>query len=129
MKRYAKVILGLMIALCCFGVFAACGGETDIVGTWKLNSVTVEGKEYKLGESVSGMGEIAADLITMEFKSDKTFTIVSKLMEQTVTQNGTWEKKDEGAYQLTAEDGSMNATLKDGILSYGTAQLTYGFKK
>lgn len=117
MKKYAKVMLALVIALCFAGALTACGGDVDITGTWKVSSVTIKDKAYQVGDTAEGL-KITADMLVLKFKSNKTFEMtLTEQSGQTQKSSGTWEKKGDTTYQLTAEGKTIDVAYKNAAVS------------
>ena len=105
----------------------ACGGGSDYVGVWELDSraaieaVRFESEGEPMGEMMIEMAEsMFGDMeITMSIVSDGSFTmsVTGSPLEQ--TNSGTWVEGDAGitmTMTLDGEEQSATAKLEDGNL-------------
>lgn len=134
-KKIAVIALIAMIAVMAISL-VACSNAT---GTYKFESMEMSmgGMSVKLeaGKEVDFMGQkvtVNADAMTLELKSDKTYEVKGGIMGQEMNETGKWEEKD-GKIILEMDDEKVEATLKDGILTFKMdmegQSVTISFKK
>lgn len=125
MKSKLKVfgVVAFAIALCFALVGCGGGDKADpkkaVIGTWELSELT--------GASEDDMAMMKAFGLTIEatFAEDGTF----KLGMFGETMDGTWDAKSADKVSLTIEGDSVDATIKDGVLSIEVAGEGMKFKK
>ncbi|MBQ9234493.1 MAG: DUF4923 family protein [Lachnospiraceae bacterium] len=122
MKRILTAVLMLAtLMILCVG----CGKGKDVSGTYKLDSMAGMSvadlqKQYdELGISMN-----VADMITVEIKSDDTFT----MKMDSESYSGTY-KLDGDNISLTVDGDTQKGTLKDGTLTIGEGNEQMVFKK
>ncbi len=95
MKKFKTLLLTSLTAvlLCFCFLFAGCG---SVAGTYKFKSMEVMGVEYKVGDSMMGIGELKEDYMVVELKEDNTATFDGE--------ECTWEEKD-GKIVLSVGEG------------------------
>ncbi len=107
LKLSAMVLLILPIIF----MMTACGGNTSIDGTWKVQSVTS-------GETTKDRTQLTADLadktkgldeqFSLVIKDDNTFTLLTPASTKETT--GTWaqdKSAKEDTYKLTTSDNKI----------------------
>ncbi len=111
----------MMVALCI--TMTAC--SASIVGTYKLETLTTQiGNEkitLEVGKDYNG-DMVKADDVVFTFNNDKTWTMMSDVMEP-IDANGTWEERD-GKYYLSVEgmdNHEIEATLDGNKLTLKAA--------
>ncbi len=111
MKKFLTSLALTTMLVCCLMMFA-CGGNADVTGTYKFESIKGEMGgvivDAKVGDTIMGGMELTKDFMTLTIKDDNTATFVSQGDEQT----GTWEQKD-GKIIITIEEEAIEFT-KDG---------------
>ena len=125
MKSKLKVfgVVAFAIALCFALVGCGGGDKADpkkaVIGTWELSELT--------GASEDDMAMMKAFGLTIEatFAEDGTF----KLGMFGETMDGTWDAKSADKVSLTIEGDSVDATIKDGVLSIEVDGEGMKFKK
>ena len=122
MKRIlTAVLMRATLMILCVG----CGKGKDVSGTYKLDSMAGMSvadlqKQYdELGISMN-----VADMITVEIKSDDTFT----MKMDSESYSGTY-KLDGDNISLTVDGDTQKGTLKDGTLTIGEGNEQMVFKK
>ena len=125
MKSKLKVfgVVAFAIALCFALVGCGGGDKADpkkaVIGTWELSELT--------GASEDDMAMMKAFGLTIEatFAEDGTF----KLGMFGETMDGTWDAKSADKVSLAIEGDSIDATIKDGVLSIEVDGEGMKFKK
>lgn len=126
MKSKLKVLGVAAFALAlCFALVGCGGGDKDdsskkaVIGTWELSEIT--------GISEDDLALMEALNLTVEatFAEDGTF----KLGMFGETMDGTWDAKSADKVSLTIEGDSVDATIKDGVLSIEVDGEGMKFKK
>lgn len=125
MKSKFKVLGVVAFALALCFALVGCGGDDKadskkaVIGTWELSEVT--------GASEDDMAMMKALSLTVEatFAEDGTF----KLGMFGETMDGTWDAKSADKVSLTIDGDSINATIKDGVLSIELDDEGMKFKK
>ena len=104
-----KKVLALVLALVLVLSLTACGSKESIVGSWKLTSMTEDGKDALANEAFT-LAEVEAKGIYfgIEAKSDKT-AVMKFAGEET---NFKWDDKT-----ISDDDSSSNYEIKDGVLT------------
>lgn len=100
MKKKLVGLMMLVVMIVSVCALAACGG---VAGTYKLYSVTVLGHEYKLSDAADELKELGLDFseYTMKLNSDGTVVVTMELGGEKMTEEGTWEEKDDGKVSIT----------------------------
>ena len=114
MKKLLTLALSLIMCVCCFGLIA-CGKDGGAEGTYKLDSITLDGVTYEIGDDAPWGGEITADVYIIELKGDNKAVVTSKMGAETVIE-AEWSL-DGDKLSLTAEGETSEATLKDGTIT------------
>ena len=103
MKKLLLCALTCILVACCSLMVACSSAE----GTYKFDSVTVEGVTYKAGDNFGG-DELSEDFYVIELKKGGDFTMTMSMAG--LEQEGTQEK-DGDTITLTVEGESIEATL------------------
>lgn len=125
MKSKLKVLGVVAFALALCFALVGCGGgdkadpKKAVIGTWELSELT--------GSSEDDLASMKAFGLTVEatFAEDGTF----KLGMFGETMDGTWDAKSADKVSLTIEGDSVDATIKDGVLSIEVDGEGMKFKK
>lgn len=125
MKSKLKVLGVVAFALALCFALVGCGGDDKadykkaVIGTWELSEIT--------GSSEDDMDMMKALGLTVEaaFAEDGTF----KLGAFGEAMDGTWDAKSADKVSLTIEGDSVDATIKDGVLSIEVDGEGMKFKK
>lgn len=119
MKKIIVIIL-----IFCTTLLTAC--STDIVGSWKANAVSYDGKEQEYDEYIKSL-EFDKDEesdITVKFTSDGKYNF--SMMGEPLS--GKWEEKD-GKYVLDFSGNEIEAELDGSRLSIKLGMVVFIFKK
>ena len=126
MKSKLKVLGVVAFALALCFALVGCGGDDKsaeykkaVVGTWEMTELA--------GSSEDDLAMMKSFGLTVEatFAEDGTF----KLGIFGETMDGTWEAKSADKVSLTIEGDSVDATIKDGVLSIEVDGEGMKFKK
>jgi uncharacterized cupin superfamily protein len=119
-----SVLIASMIVLLSMFVFSACGGGTNVLGTWKLDRVVEDGKTYKASDT--DKGAYAQDFgNVLIFNEDKTASV--KIKSDSAT-NATW-KQTKTEITVTADNNDTTYTLSGDELIYDKDGVRYFYKK
>ena len=116
MKRVISLTLVILLVA---SLFVGCGGN-GVAGTYKLKTINGMDVGEFFNMLVSSLGgdniDFKADeLMVMTLKDDGTVEITSHMDDEAESISGTW-KQDGDKVSITAEDETMECTLKDGQL-------------
>ena len=128
MKKLKVCLAAVIAAVLCVCCLAACGGGVE--GTYKFNSMTVEGQTLKAGESYMGIIRLSEEFVVLELKQDGTCTMKSAMAEEASVE-GTWKKdeNDENKIVVTAEGESTTFTRNGKELSFETERTKVVLRK
>ena len=126
MKKLLAVLMAAMLVLS----LAACsggssgGGSDSGVGTWKLVSMSYGDQSISISDYSEMLGEDYT--VTLEIKSDGTFTVDS----MGLVQSGTWTANG-STYSLDLDGGVQEAKLSGGqlILEDSASGMSMVFEK
>lgn len=119
-KKWMGKILVLMLVLACVMGLTACGGKSKAVGKYDLESMETEGMTINVQDMLDTLSESGVEMnveIVLDLKEDGTFTLDMAALDESQSDQGTWEEKD-GIVTLSAEDGEpIDATLEGDTLT------------
>lgn len=121
MKKFAVALVSVLAVITLCLSLAGCGAS----GTYKFESLTVLGTEYKVGEKYSGK-ELESGSYRLVLKSDGTCTFKSIDSENEVS--GTWEEKEDGKIDFSGI-GISNATRDGNKITFDFAAIKITLKK
>lgn len=128
---WAKMLSLALVFVCVIGL-AACGGggDTSAAGTYKLQTIEMSGMSMDLEQLAETAGVSADEMaINLDLKSDGNFTLdMSALEAADMSMSGTWEASGSNI-TLTVEGETINATLKDGVITMAEEGVSMTFKK
>lgn len=134
MKKNVAKIISLALVLVCMLGLVACGGGSDVSGTYKLQSVEMAGMAVNLEDLATALGESIEDLrVNLELKSDGKFSFDLYDLDPSLVMDGTYKTSGK-TVTLTDENGeSMTATLDGDTLTMseetGGVSASMTFKK
>ena len=128
---WAKMLSLALVFVCVIGL-AACGGggDTSAAGTYRLQTIEMSGMSMDLEQLAETAGVSADDMaINLDLKSDGNFALdMSALDAADMSMSGTWEASGSNI-KLTVEGETINATLKDGVITLAEEGVSMTFKK
>lgn len=132
-KSFWTKMLSLMLVLVCVISMTACGSKkSDVIGAYKLQTIEMEGVSMDIEELVSYLGEEGeegADLnIILDIQDGGKFKLDMSSLDDSLSGEGTWEEAD-GKLKLTVEGETIEATLKDGVITMAEEGTSMTFAK
>lgn len=110
-KNTLKISAVMLLFLPIIFMMTACGGNTSIDGTWKIQSMT-SGETTKdrtqMTEALTDKTKSLDEQFKLVIKSDNTFTLLVPEAKNEVT--GTWtqdKSAKEDTYKLTTSDNAV----------------------
>ncbi len=91
----------------CLMLLAACAGspKDNIVGTWKLSDVAVDGASEEEKKQFDEMKKMMVGNMEMTFNADGKYSGKTSMMGETKEMKGTWTISDDGKMLKTKEEG------------------------
>ena len=128
-KNFCKKLLSLLLVLICALSLAACGGKNSIAGTYKLQSLEMEGMSMDLEEMSDILGIDSDDLnASLSLKEDGSFSLDMSALDESMSVEGTWKSTGSGV-DLTAEGDTITATVKGDTITLEDSGTSMVFKK
>lgn len=130
MKHLTALLAAILALVLGVVLFAAC--DSGVEGTYKFYSMTEGDQTIKVGDEVEGV-TLSEDYMTIEIKSDGTFTISIKNLAsgESRGQSGTWETnaEDAGKIDLTVDGETITVSVSGGTLTMDMDGATATLKK
>ena len=130
MKKFSKM-LSLVLVLACMLTLVACGGgnDTAAAGTYKLETIEMQGMTMNL-EELAAAAQVDADSFKVELvlNSDGSFKLDMDAIDPTTSMEGTWKSKGNNVV-MTVEGETVDAPLKDGVITMAEVGMSMTFKK
>lgn len=130
MKKFSlKKAISLVLALTCILCLVACGGSSDVAGTYKFKTMEMEGMSFDLDALMKTTG-MDASSIKMELVLDKNgnFELNAEALGEGSSMKGTY-KVDGSKLTMTAEGEDLKATLKNGVITIEEDGIKMTFEK
>lgn len=114
MKKSVTKIISLALVLVCMLGLVACGGGSDVSGTYKLQSVEMAGMSVNLEDLAATLGESVDDLkVNLELKSDGKFSFDLSDLDPSLVMEGTYKVSGK-TITMTDENGEDVVATLDG---------------
>ena len=114
MRRMTAYLSALLLLL----TLAACGGTSDLVGTYTLQRITAGGGTVDAAALSQAAQEAGLSFqVTLELRDDGTFRLTSSTSGGEQSLEGTWEEADGGVTLTDSDSGStLHASRTEGTL-------------
>lgn len=123
MKKFTAILAIVLVVTAFAFTLTAC---TSVEGTYYFDQMSyTEGGvsvEIKAGEKFMGMVTLDKSAFVLTLEKGGKATMKTALMGEALTQNGTWEKKND-KYVLKFDDEEQEFTVKGNDLTLTTSEL------